>query len=177
MLRLSSNNKKSRTKLILVLSVVVTLLAAGGAYAYWKSIEPSEVVSDGSSPAPAKMSEKDAADKQAFVDQDIKNRDNGGETDDAPSDIKPSLSATQESDEVVVRTKIEDVTDGTCELTVKNAGASLKKTADVLYQSEYSTCAGFSIPNDELGKGSWQISLKVTSGTSSGTASTTVTVS
>ncbi|MEO5499357.1 MAG: hypothetical protein ABIR46_02570 [Candidatus Saccharimonadales bacterium] len=72
------------------------------------------------------------------------------------------LSAKQESNSsVTVLTKLYGVSDGTCTLTVSKAGVTHTQTAQVIYQPDFSSCAGFSISRDKLGAGSWTIQLTV----------------
>ena len=75
------------------------------------------------------------------------------------------LSAKRESNNsVTVFTKLTGVSNGTCSLSVQNGSSSYLNSADIIYQTEYSTCAGFSVPIEKLGSGTWNISLTVTSG-------------
>ena len=46
------------------------------------------------------------------------------------------------------------------EVTVN--GKKYSQEAEIIYQPEYSTCAGFSVPISSVGNGSWDISLSVT---------------
>jgi hypothetical protein len=87
------------------------------------------------------------------------------------------LSAQQSSsDAATITTKLYSYSDGQCELTVTNSGAQYKKSAPVIYQSEFSTCAGFNVPVSSLGPGTWNISLSVTSGGISQVKTTTLEV-
>jgi hypothetical protein len=72
------------------------------------------------------------------------------------------LSARQETNgTVTVLTRLTNSTTGNCQLTVTNGKKSTTKTAAIIYQSEFSTCAGFSVPISELDSGLWQVSLSV----------------
>jgi len=74
------------------------------------------------------------------------------------------LSARQEDNNTVtVFTKLYGYSDGSCELVVTNAGKTSTQTADAMYQPEFSSCAGFSVPVGPLGKGIWSIKLSVIS--------------
>ncbi|MEO6760813.1 MAG: hypothetical protein ABI220_00335 [Candidatus Saccharimonadales bacterium] len=68
------------------------------------------------------------------------------------------------SSQVSLTTKLSGYSDGTCSLTVANGDKSVTQTATVIYQSQFSTCAGFTIPVSSLGTGTWQFNLTVTSG-------------
>lgn len=74
------------------------------------------------------------------------------------------LSTKQESNNTVtVFTKLAGYSNGSCSLTVQNGSKSTTQTAAVIYQPEFSSCAGFSVPIDSVGKGSWSLTLTVTS--------------
>ncbi len=86
----------------------------------------------------------------------------------APSTTPPTtsieLTAKQESNNTVtVFTKLPGYSDGSCQLTTTNGASTNSQTANVIYQPEYSSCAGFSVPISALGKGTWTIKLSVTS--------------
>ena len=92
----------------------------------------------------------------------------------APSgsdNIALTLSQPNATD-VVVSTKLNGYSDGTCKLTASNAGKTTTQSAPVYYERAFSTCAGFTIPVSSIGTGTWSISLDVISG---GVTSTQVT--
>lgn len=74
-----------------------------------------------------------------------------------------SLTAKRDGNNVIVTTQLKGFSDGKCLLTVSGPG-SFSQEADVMYQPDYATCAGFSIPVNSVGNGTWQINLKVMSG-------------
>lgn len=76
-----------------------------------------------------------------------------------------TLTASKTSDtSVTVYTQLKDYSDGICTLTVTNGSATNTQTAAVMYQPQYAICAGFSVPIDGLGTGTWSITLSVVSG-------------
>lgn len=85
-------------------------------------------------------------------------------------DTQLDISAKQDGSNVTIFTRIVGVTGGTCSLSVANGSQTISRFADILYQSEFSSCAGFSIPVSSLNAGSWNISVSITS--DSGTALT-----
>lgn len=94
----------------------------------------------------------------------------------APPSSSDSIifSAQQSSpNTVTLITKLYGYSDGICDLTITNQGATYKKSASVIYQSEFSTCAGFSIPVSSLNTGIWNINLSVTSAGITQTKTTT----
>lgn len=81
-----------------------------------------------------------------------------------PSTTSLELSAKRETNNTVtVFTKLYGYSDGTCELTITNGGKTVSQRAEVIYQPEFASCAGFSVPIDPLGKGAWNIKLSVSS--------------
>ena len=74
----------------------------------------------------------------------------------------PSLTANKSGDSVVIIAKMQSVPGGTCDLTITRGTTIVHKTADAIYQPEFSSCAGFSVPVSEVGTGSWNITLEVT---------------
>jgi hypothetical protein len=74
------------------------------------------------------------------------------------------LSTHRETDgSVTILTQLKNYSDGTCDITIENGNNSYNQTASVIYQATFSTCAGFNIPINTLGYGTWQISLTVIS--------------
>lgn len=74
------------------------------------------------------------------------------------------IDVSQSNENVVITTKLYGYSDGMCTLKVSNGSKSTSQDAQVMFQPEYSTCAGFSVPVEQLGSGSWTVKLSVTSG-------------
>lgn len=74
------------------------------------------------------------------------------------------LTATTSKDTVTVHNELHDqgYSSGSCVLTVTNGNKTTTQKADIMYQPEYSMCAGFSIPISTVGTGNWNINLDVT---------------
>lgn len=117
-------------------------------------------------PSPAQKKEKDAANaakKKSTIEGGDTKADPYQTAD--PSEVNTSfdLSAKQESNgTVTVFTKLYGYSTGICKLDVTNGTKSTSQTAEAMYQPEYATCAGFSVPISSLGSGSWLIKLSVT---------------
>lgn len=75
-----------------------------------------------------------------------------------------TLIATQSNTSVTVYNELkgQGYSSGTCKLTVKNADKTTSQTAEIIYQPEYSMCAGFTVPVSTIGAGNWDITLEVT---------------
>lgn len=72
------------------------------------------------------------------------------------------LSVSQSNNSVIALTKLSAVPSGLCTITINNGEKTFTDTAQVIYQPEFSSCAGFSIPTSKLGAGAWSITVKVT---------------
>lgn len=76
-----------------------------------------------------------------------------------------------------IRTILEGVADGVCNLTLSYGSNSIKESSTILQQNNYFTCGAFSIPYNKLENGDWAIKLKITSGdgrVNEATTSTTI---
>jgi hypothetical protein len=113
--------------------------------------------------------------QEATSNADAKKQLIEDKTSDTPPSTTPpasshviELSTRQESNNTVtVFTKLTGYSNGNCSLTVQNGSKSTTQTAAVIYQPEFSSCAGFSVPIDSVGKGTWTLTLTVTSNGSS----------
>ncbi len=74
------------------------------------------------------------------------------------------IDAKQEGSSVTISTRLTGYSDGTCNLLITNGSRTNTKTAQVVYASQFSTCAGYSVPVSEFGNGMWSLKLSVTSG-------------
>jgi hypothetical protein len=82
----------------------------------------------------------------------------------ANNDNSIALSARRESNNsVTILSKLYGYSSGSCQLKVTNGVNTDSQTAEIIYQSQFSTCAGFSVPVSKLGNGVWSIKLTTTS--------------
>jgi len=168
-------------RIILIILVVLPFLAATTLVVLEKTGTINLV---GSSSSGQKSSGPTAAQKaqSAKVDADAKKQfvESGGTEatpTPAPSSDNISLTTRQESNNTVtVLTKLTNFSNGTCALTVSNGTKTVTQQAAVIYQSEFSSCAGFSVPISQLGSGSWSIKLDVTSAGTTSTKTTSLEV-
>lgn len=177
------NKKMISKKHLLIIGVPLVVCATYAGVALGQSWWPFTIdrESDGgsvtsqsnNSTTQTTQQQSDAEAKKEFINEQL----NPSSTQSTPVGYA-SLSAYQQSDDtVIVTTKLSGVSDGTCSLKATRAEKSTAQQADVLYQPEYSMCAGFSIPTKTLGPGVWRLDLEV--GTLDGhhyTATGTVTV-
>jgi len=173
----ASRNKR---RLIIVLAILV-LLAFLGSVAFHNL---RETPAPTSVPTPEEI--KQDSDINAEDKKDSTSTDNSGVKGDSPATsptpVPPSassltLTAKQETNgSVTIATKLPGISSGTCTLTASNGSKNVTKFAAVIFQPEFSTCAGFSIPLSDLGVGTWTINVDVTYNNTSISKATTLEV-
>ena len=117
-----------------------------------------------------------SSNKQDFIEENQKspNTDN---TSIEPTVDDISLSTRRETDgSVTILTELRNYSDGTCDLTIQSGADTYTQAAAIIYQPTFSTCAGFSVPNNTVSHGTWQITLTVTSKGNVNTATTSMEV-
>jgi hypothetical protein len=109
--------------------------------------------------------------KQRLLDNAVKNDQSSNNATPAPatdtatsttSSASMTLTASQSGSSVTVLTQIQNVAEGTCKLVVSNGIKSTAQTAQVIYQPQFSSCAGFTVPVSSIGAGTWSIAVTVT---------------
>ena len=168
---MSKLKKRKKNKLLVGLLVALLLAAVIGILEATKLTDfihrPVAVdTADGPTPEQEQTeADVNAALKQQLIEEEAKAAEEPPENDTpAASTKRIELSAKKESNNTVtVFTKLYNYSSGTCNLTVTNGSKSNSQTATVVYQPEYATCAGFSVPTSQLGTGTWNINLKVDS--------------
>lgn len=111
-----------------------------------------------------KSDKSDASQKQEFLDNEVKEKDNKTTTEqkpDVPSSSDITLTARTDGNFVVVTTKLATVASGTCTLTITGGATPVTQQANIIYSPEYSSCAGFSVKKDVVNATSWNITLTV----------------
>ena len=168
----------SKKRLTFIISIGIALVAAGGYGAYIATRPvPLPPLSDEPTPTQKQTQHKtDAATKESLLDNNTDhNTTNAKDTSQQrttqaqPAPVPTSakyieLSAEQSGETVVVTTKLREqgFSSGQCVLTITSSEQRSEQLAAIIYQPEYSTCAGFSVPARSLPKGAWHISLAVT---------------
>lgn len=103
----------------------------------------------------------DTQDKNDFINNpgagtpDPDNVLSNGNTDES----KVIVATMIEGDSVTVSTKLYGYSDGSCLVEITNGTKQHSETAPIIFQPEYSTCAGFSVKSSKLGAGNWSIKL------------------
>lgn len=84
------------------------------------------------------------------------------------------LFLRQDGNNVVATTKLYHISSGECSLEVNNRDKLIELRAQVIFQQEFSTCAGFSIPVSSLGAGAWSVTLNAISNNTTYTSQSTL---
>jgi len=160
-------NRKRLLWVLLVILAITSLLFVLEKTGATNLISTNDNPSDISGPTSEEKKEIDAA--NAEVKKEVVTSDKGATNSSttpstAPTTKSISFYAKQETNNTVtVFTALKGYSDGSCVLTITNSGKTASQSADVIYQAEESICAGFSVPIDQLGSGTWTLKLSVTS--------------
>ena len=176
-MRAIKSNRSNKKILLITALIIAVVLTSGIVYAISSNVfDSSEQSNKPTQEQVEEQTKTEVDDKQEFIDS-TKDEDLPGTNPPAPtSSDSITITTTVDSGMVTVNTKLSGFNSGSCELTIVNGSRSIVKNADVIYQPEFSTCAGFSILKNELNNGSWSLSLKVTEGSTTITKNSTVSV-
>lgn len=87
------------------------------------------------------------------------------------------ITSTQTTTDVTIFTQLSNIASGSCNLQITNAAKTYTTTAPVIYQSQFSTCAGFTVSKNSLnGSGTWNVVLVVNNGKNNITKTATIEV-
>lgn len=108
------------------------------------------------------QAKESASQKEQYLDTS-KSTTNTDSSSSTSSSNTPTftLSASQSGNIVTVLTKIQNVSGGTCKVVAVNDAKTTSQTAQIIYEPEFSSCAGFSINADTLGVGTWTITTTI----------------
>ena len=149
-------HKKKHTKTIAIMLFVLAFAIAVALFFMLR--KPADPIKNGINYGSPSAAEKKDAESQKLAQNEPK------------PDQQPAVKTTEitnvyqdQNGAVVVQTKLQGTGWQKCTITFSKQGLeSVVRTADVLYQPSFSTCAGFSIPqNDFAQKGDWTVTLTV----------------
>lgn len=164
-----NTKKQTFKKSLIIISTIIALVVALAALELTGVID----LMPNSGPTPAQQAEQrkteeqikkdfiESSDPRSEEDKDDNTPITTPEVPTSPETVELSADKTSSS-EVTVYTKLHGYSSGTCTLTAKNSDKEFTKTVPVIYQDNYSICAGFTVPVSQLGVGSWDIALSVT---------------
>lgn len=162
------SSKKARVLALAVLLLLVGLIIAleRAGVTHFSGLSGKKSPQAGPTEAQKKQeADINAKNKQQFIEQNSRKTNTPQtNTDTATSTKSLELSARSESnDSVTVFTKLYGYSSGSCKLTAINGSKSVSQTAVIIYQPEYSSCAGFSVSKTDLGAGTWTLQLDASS--------------
>jgi len=145
----------------IIIPIIIILAIAGALSLWYFKFRPQRAVPVVNGPTIDQKKQQDETNAAQKKEAAENNTQTAPVT--APTSDSIKLTATQESNNTVtIITKLTGVSDGSCRLDISNGGETTTQTANVIYQPEYSTCAGFSVPINSVGKGVWNIKLTLT---------------
>jgi cytoskeletal protein RodZ len=152
--------KNKKNVLIASIAVALILLSVGSVFVYvyanFKSQDEKSQIQNEDTP-------NDSENKQELDDkrEAIEGKDNNSSSTTPPTQDSIKVTARQDGDSVIVSTELTAISSGTCNLAIKNGLKSYSSNVDIVYQSQFSTCAGFSVKKSQLGAGTWDINIDV----------------
>ncbi len=153
------NNSRKNLALPLVVLVILAALAGGVYYYYHTKRQTTDA-------GPTTQQKQEQKQTQAEQKQDfVENKSGVTSASPAPTPTDSdqiSFTTTQQSDSIIVTTQLTGFASGTCRLIVTNGSKSITQDATILYQPEFSSCTGFSVPISSLGAGQWSLTLQAT---------------
>lgn len=153
---------------MLLALLLLTGLTIVGGYFYLHRRNQQKAKPSGPTPSQIKQaSDVDAQNKKNFTESSSTSSDKSGGAPSTsplptPTADNITLDVSRNGSNVTIISKLTGVASGQCQLSITNGSQSYSKNAAVIYQPEFSTCAGFDVPVSSLGKGSWLIKLTVT---------------
>lgn len=167
-------NKNNSVKRNVIIGLVVVILLVGvcfildrlGVVKIFPKTDPLPTLSE----LPSDQEKETEASNGNFTKQELldSTKDSSGSQDVTvpvpTTNENIELSANKEGREVIIIVKLKErgFSDGKCTLTVSANSKSISQSAIIIYQPEYSTCSGFSVPLSDLGGGTWNISVSIT---------------
>ena len=161
MIKINSRKSNISKKTLIVIASSVVLITI--AVIVFIKVSNNTSIQTGPTKEQIKTENETSSDeKQDFIENNTDNTDNSTWQDHSSDDI--NISTNQETDgSVTITVKLTNYSDGTCQLDIKNGNSEYSKTADIIYQSSFSICSGFSVPANSLPSGTWQITISTVS--------------
>ena len=162
----SSNSKKTKLHFLVVIIVFFAISAVyffvrynNNRIANEKTQETTVSAPESINLKPATQEDKQEVEANKTVDPKTEQPSNA-ETVTSSKRVEISSVSIDSEKNVVVQTKLYGTGWQTCSLTMRQATKQASETVDTLYQADFSTCLGFSVPFEKLGSsGEWTIDL------------------
>jgi cytoskeletal protein RodZ len=182
-------NKKHRSKAKIIGIVVAVIIVLGAGYVvaakienlwpFTKTTETSTSSSSTDKNKTAADNSKSDADREAEIKSDAKKKEDDEAAKNTTANVTVSIvDANQYGSNVEVRANADIVeTGGKCTFTFSRAGSTdVVKTTEALSSAENTVCSTLVVPTNELGVGTWNLTVAYSSTAHSGSTATTVEV-
>lgn len=170
-MRITSNKTNHKFIFVVIAFILAVVLVCGIYYLYdqqhkesnnsKKSPEETRIKPQATDKEKDQERQYNATQKQKFNDNEAAASEGETSSGSTPTTNNISLSTQSDGSVVTILTKLDSVSSGTCSLTITNKGKTYTDTANVIYQPEYSSCAGFTVKKDLLGNGTWLIKISI----------------
>lgn len=179
-----SASRSTHARRITGITILVLVVVAAALFAYFHKVPTNQ---SGATQTPA-LNTQDKPVGQTDYSQATKEQQNAATDTTAPTSPTEARQNTSNPIPVSisylggaplqVRVLIgELMQNGLCKLTIEKAGVSpVVQTVDVFPSASSTTCKGFTIDTSSLAKGPWTVTVTVTQGDRTGTASKEVTL-
>lgn len=173
--------KKSHKK-ILVFSAILILLISGGIYIFREDLGLVQRPTTKSEKNEDKENNDSKTEKENLPKEEVEEKninpenpqapkqfdDTGKKTD--PNELTGSINLAEfDGQKLIIRTTIQQILGtGNCKISLTNGEKTYYETVKIIANPSSSSCAGFDIPKEKLGAGSWQFNIEITSGEKSG---------
>lgn len=168
-----TNKKNKRNKKVFILLTALLIAAGLSVYIYLKNgkeLETQGQISPVNTINYSAPNDQDKAESSRNKDEIIQNMDKPADINQS-SGTPISISITRAS-RTNVNTYIENLAEGTCNLSVTQAGIEkISMSAKIISQASYSTCEGFSLDSNKLDSAPFKVNISVTNGDRVGSAS------
>ncbi len=173
-------NTSKVSRKIAVIAAAVLLIVVGAVLIYNHENRNAHIATQPTTAQRKAQATADLNSKRAIteaVPQTTTTTPSASSNPDTPNPTTIDLTAkTESNNSVTVIAKFMNISSGTCKLDITNGTTKFTANADVIYQPQYSSCAGFSVPTASLGHGTWNITLTVNPGATESTKTITYNV-
>lgn len=163
----ANKDKQKRYRRVLLVAFALLLISALSLFVLEKThitdFFKTKKQADTNQPTASELKQQKVVnnnDKQKFIEGAASPTPSDTNTQPISSKVEVTAAMGQ-NNTVTVYSKIYDATATKCTLEVSNGDKKFTKEVTVIFQPDYSICAGFSVPVSELGNGNWEIKLSV----------------
>lgn len=160
----------------LLLASAFLLLVVAGVFTYWKLHQPTYKGDPGQRLPGVDYTPGTKEEKAETENKKQTGQHDTPSTQDATIRITYIVAAQdQPKGPLEIKVLLNNITEGHCDLNIKQGAKTITRQGNVIRQSNYYTCDGFNIEYAELSPGDWQVNTKVTTSTGRENAAETTT--